>query len=105
MIPANVEVLQAYFQKRGARHLMGVSLGGFTQPRLISSTSIEIRSCATEWFWAASARPTETPAFHFADVNAAPLGGVVDLVYKAEVQRRKLMCHIKVLEEIAKRRI
>ena len=52
-----------------------------------------------------SARPTEGPAFQFADVNAAPLGGVVDLVYKAEVQRRKLMCHINVLEEIMKRRI
>lgn len=52
-----------------------------------------------------SARPTEGPAFQFADVNAAPLWGVVDLVYKAEVQRRKLMCHINVLEEIMKRRI
>lgn len=37
-----------------------------------------------------SAWPTEAPAFQFADVNAAPLGGVGDLVYKARRAKAKV---------------
>jgi hypothetical protein len=52
-----------------------------------------------------AAWPTDIGAFQYADANAVPVQGIVNLGYHHETERRKVTSHLNALDEILRRRL